>query len=746
MDNIATQLHIKGVLTDIDSETNVEKYSPFVSLEDIKTAGASNAMIQTIGTNEGYPVSVNNLAIAYRESDSVSTASDRTTVRNSIYLNEKSDAYFFPQEEGDKINNDARTAIECINKEISDIRAEHVQLMSLLSQHGLIDSYRPLAGFYDTFKAAFPLHQVGYVATAFTNSTVTNAIRVKPEEIGNFTEGEYVVVVQGDDIHDPMQRALLKIIQIQGQTLYLNGFTGFDIQADTTHIYRSYGTSFQNSFIFGSFQEQSPSNEIIYTGVDDDNYQTTRKITANHTGFATTFRVNPNRVNSDNSYYLANIEICVKKTGAPGALKCYVINAADIDSFEDPEQARNTGILIAESKPLVISNSAGKTVAEFDFLQNGQYALLENIDQSVNSNGEKTRFCMIIEALTADNLNYYELMFLRHYDSVKGTYSDLQLNNIVYEYKQQPALDLTPTAEYKALTTSDAINNSDMFYGVRLKPVEQSVLVPSDKGLYTADFKTYEPVRVNNARLTLRVAREGYFTVVKTSAGSGNDVTDHGTIQYLEDKSYRVYDEQPYGYEGFAITSDNYEAENGQRKIIIGSHITEVEQINGDIITVKTGAHIEKGDPVYPMSYTASLLCKCKTWNTETQTFVDAYDPVRVPLQISQVQPAYFKQEYDKMIEEVSANETLLASQRERLKEKLMISDNLIFEADIDTDKYYNEFQLQILWRTMAGRIIKSFAGRIYNLSLSLNSKIVWSKPEEELTVTNGSTLTSYEG
>lgn len=732
MDGIATQLHIKGVLTGIDNETKEEKYSPFISLNDIKTAGMSSAMIQTIGVdNEGYPVSVADLAIAYKESDTVTTTPDRrTTVRNSVYLDEHPAAYFFSQEEGDKINDDARIAIERLNKEISDIKAEHIQLMSYLARNGLTDNYRPLAGFYDTFKAAFPLHQVGYVATAFANSTVSNVMRIKPEDIGNFTEGEYVVIVKGEDTSNQMLRSMLQIIKIQGQTLYFNGMTGFDIEADNTHIYRSYGTSFQNSFIFGDFKEQNPSNETIYTGVDDDNYQTVRKITTNHTGFATTFRINPDRAKGDNAYYLANIEVCVKKVGSPGALKCYVINAANIDNFEDPEQARNESILVAESNPLVISNSEGKVIAEFDFSQNGQYPLLDNIDQSVDTDGAKTRFCMIIEALTADSLNYYEVMFLQHYDPVTGTFSDLQSNNIVYEYKQQPALDLTPTAEYKALTTSTALNNADIFYGIRLKPIEHSVLVPSESGLYTADFKTYEPVRVNNARLTLRVAREGYFTVAATSASSNNDVADHGTIRYLEDKSYRVSDEQPYGYEGFVLVKDNYEEEN--RKIVIGNHVTEVENINGDIITIKTGAHIEKGEPVYPMSYLATLLCKCKTWDTVTQTFVDACDPVRVPLKISQVQPAYFKQECDKMIEEVSSNEKLLTSQRERLKDKLMISDNLVFEADLDSYDYYNEFQLQILWRTMAGRVIKSFAGRIYNLSLSLNNKIAWTKSTDE--------------
>ena len=55
-----------------------------------------------------------------------------------------------------------------------------------------------------------------------------------------------------------------------------------------------------------------------------------------------------------------------------------------------------------------------------------------------------------------------------------------------------------------------------------------------------------------------------------------------------------------------------------------------------------------------------------------------------------------------------------------------MISDNIIFEADIDNEKEYNCFELQIFWRTMASTVLKSFTGRIYDLSLSLNRKVFW--------------------
>lgn len=44
MDNVATQLHIKGVLIGIDEETGEENYSPFISLNDLKVAGTDGSL------------------------------------------------------------------------------------------------------------------------------------------------------------------------------------------------------------------------------------------------------------------------------------------------------------------------------------------------------------------------------------------------------------------------------------------------------------------------------------------------------------------------------------------------------------------------------------------------------------------------------------------------------------------------------------------------------------------------------
>ena len=724
MDGIATQLHIKGVLTGVDTLSGEEQYSPFITVKDITTAGSSKAIIQYIGVDsDNTPLAVSNIAIAYK--DSLTSAIDRTTVRNAKFIDEHSPDYFFPAESGVSINDESKNLVEVFNKEIADIRAEHIQLMSYVAKYGLTEHYRPWAGFYDTFRENFPLHEIECLGTARVNSTSRSVVEISTSDIGNFAEGDYVVAVNGNDITNKNHRSITTIKRIDGQRITFNKPVSFDIRQHQTHLYKSYGTLYNNSFVFGAFLEQAPGDSVFYTGVDDDNYRTYRRIAVSHTGFATTFRVNPSRANGTATYYLDNIEISVKKTGTPGALKCYVINAADINNFQSPEQAKRTNILVAESQPLVCDAALGETIVQFDFKQDGSLPLLSNIDQGVDGDVGRTRFCMIIEALSADANNYYDMLFLQHYDAEKGTLSDLQMNNIVYEYSQQPSSDLTSLDLFKPLTTSTVINNSDMYYGVSLRSVIESSLDPASEGLYSAVFKTYEPVSVNNARLTLRVAREGYYTVAATSADENGNIAAEGTIRYQEDKAYRLADEQVYNRSGIAVATDTDEEDNN-RKIAVGSNIIKVKSISGDTITIVNGGNVVVGDPVYPIGYVATLLCSCKKWNAATQKLTPVGTSVKVPLKLIAIQPALFDQEIKQTIKDIETDTSLQPSQRSRLRDKLLKSDNIVFEADIDNEQEYNCFELQIFWRTMASIVLKSFAGRIYDLSLSLNRKVFW--------------------
>ena len=722
MDGIATQLHIKGVLQDIDPETGEEIYSPFVSANDIKEAGTDGALLQTFGRDkDGVSVPISCLAIAYRPEGISMNEVDRETIKNAYMLNNHTDDYFYTAEQGEAAEKKVSQIVDKFSNELYDIRAQNVQLLNMLAKKGIIEQYRPWGGFYDTFRINYPVHQHSVLGTAFVDSQTQNMMRIRDEEIQYFNQDDYVIIVNGDDLFDSSNRKLLRIDKITGTTIMFSGYTGFPIKAEQAHIYRSLGCSYKNTFAFGRFEEQHASAKEIYTCLDDDNFRTRRKINAAHTGYATTFRINPSRANGAADYYLASIDISAKKIGSPGALKCYVINAAYIDQFEDPSQAKDAGLILAESQPLTMENKSGETIVSFDFSDSGQYPLLQNIDQGIDLDIGRTRFCMIIEALDADNSNYYELLFLQHYDADTNTLSDLQLNNILYEYTESGSATYQSQDNFNSLITNSTINNADLFYGVTFKPVEHSKFVPYNEGVYSARFQTYEPINVGHARLTMRVAREGIFTIVSTSANQTNDVPDNGTIRYVEDSTYRANDDRTITLDGFSVLADQGEDHN--RLIVIGEHVRELSHADGDKLVLKKGAHIEPGDIVYPLGYVAYLQCSNMQWNKQNQAYERVGDSVKIKLDTISVQPFYTKEERD-LINTKADDKTADDIVRERLRDQLRVSDNILFEADLN-GKEYNHFELQVYWRSMANKTSESFAGRIYDLSVSLDRVII---------------------
>ena len=727
MDGIATQLHIKGPLVGITADSQ-EQFSPFVTLKDIEEAGGSDTLITTIGTGpDGEPISLNRFALAYFTDDMEEEDIDRNKVENSHLLEGHEWSDFYLANRGSEAEIHTTTIVNKFNDQIKDLRAQVIQIMGYLAKNNIVDHYRPMEGFYDTFRDSYPLHQTGCLGTAYQDSAPVDAfkaITLYTGEVSNFNVGDWIIVTRGTNLNDASRRTLVKVESIVGNKVIFDRYVSMQITKDNTHLYKSLGVSHKHSFLFGHFSQQVASSNMIYTGVDDDNYRKRRKINVAHTGYATTFRINPNRANGLYEYYLDTIEICVKKTGNPGALMCYIINAAHIDNFEDPEQAADEGILLAKSAPLIVDNNVGEQICKFEFRgDDDQYPLLDNIDQGIDGDSGRTRFCMIIEALYADSTNYYELLFLQHYDAATNTLSDLQLNNIVYKYQEQPSDELMLADNFKTLTTNIDINSADLFYGVTIRPVEYSTFNTHPEGLYTADFKTYEPIQVNTARLTLRIAREGYFTVSTTSAPSTGNVRNGGTVQYIEDKTYRTADEILSTFSPMVITNDN--DETGTRKLIIGNNIVEISDISGNNITIQNGAHILPGDPVYPMGYIVYLLCSREYWDSTLQQWRTEGTPVRVKLDIVSVQPAYNEAEKVGIVENIN-NSTVDDAIKTRLREKERISDNLIFEADLHSTRYFNKFQLQIYWRSMAGTSNppKSYAGRIYDLSVSLDRHI----------------------
>lgn len=648
----------------------------------------------------------------------------RTTVANALQLGGKGPEAYFSAQEASSVKNLISKIQTSYAAELADLRDELNQLRMELAKSGVTDDRKPYAGFYDVFHTDYPVHMNEVVATADQDMFVQNRIHLKEEDFDKFYVGDRILIttdlVEGDNgivIATVKDKLNSKGIT---NTLELDSFTGFAIKKDKVHIYKSYGMNYKNTFSFGKFVDDKPGNKDIFTCLDDDNYRLRKKITAPRTGFATTFRINPSKANGTGKYFLSKIEIQVKKYGNPGALMCYVINADHVKDWVNPKQAQDDGFLIAQSKPLVVDEKDGEHIEEFEFMQNGTYPMLKNIDMG----DKKDRFCMIIEALDADSTsNYYELLFLQHYDPNTNTFSDLQLNNDCYRYHQLDTGDLSKivTGGTTALISNEEMKKCDMYYGVTLKACEEGQFIPYSEGIYTAQFKTNEPVKVNQARLTLRVAREGQYNVVQLNNEDGN-VSANGKIIFKEDKNYR-YDEQDKTetVSGFADDITN-------KYVAVGTNICKPESVIGEVLTPQEGFHTEIGDPVYPIGYTAKIVARNVRWDKTTESEVKS-QAVSIPLKLVSIQPAVSPNEQAARKKQL-ADPNIEDMTRDRLMDENRISDRLVFEGELkgldDSDGQamkYNDFELQIDWKHTSSivPVLRSFAGRIYDLTVSLN-------------------------
>ena len=728
MDSVSQEFHIKGPYIAQENQ-----YSPFITKYDLDVAGTTNAVVDNIGgvlvsriakTSDQIKASVPNTDETsddkYME-QVLSVASDsslkRSTVENANCLGNEPATAYYKTVDGQALETTVETLISRYGQELKELRAEHNHLMQQLAVKGSIDTYRPLAGYYDTFRTNYPLHQIGVMATARVDSPSNSVISVKQEEAALFTAGDWVVLRDSDDelkrydimsiYEDGAMGENTKGIQANG-TINLTGIATFVLRANKAQMYRSLGESYQNSFVFGHFATDVASDEEVFVaGLTDDNYTVTKDIKAADTGFATTFRINAALLGADKCY-LSKVKIMAKKTGSPGDLMCYIIDAKNISQFMSPEQADEESLILAKSKPLTLSSTSGLSIVEFEFDESGQYPLLDNLDM----NDEKTNLCMIITTSSADNRNYYTIQFLQSRNKETNEVQDLQTNSVVYTYNKSSATLMSQDV-FTSLNTDDTLTPLDLFHIVLARPSLAGKFTAFANGLYSAHFETYEPVKLQDARLTLRVAREGIYNVTRTSGGNTNDVPNGGSIVYEENVTYRNADERMDNIDGFSSAVG--------KDIIIGTHIARVQSVNEKHITIANGAHIEPGAPVYPMGYKAYLVCNTRYWDTESQTQKFG-TPVRIPLKFTQVQPAYFEAEID-VRENMLAAETTSEYTKYRLMDKNRVSDYLIFEGNSNSTREFNTFDLQIRWDRTSNAYQQNvtFAGRIYELSVALN-------------------------
>lgn len=665
-------------------------------------------------------------AIAGVPSDHVAQCvepSDRTTVRNALNLAGLPATDYMTTVSGAKLSGNIQSVSETNISEISELRDEVYQLRMELAKSGVTLGYAPYSGFYDMFRVNSPMHQNKPITHAVENSTNPYEIIVEDKAFDKFFVNDKVLLKSKES--GMTQDATVVEKDIDGRTLKLDTEIGFEIKKDKCDVYKTKGNILSNTFTFGEVEEEAPSQKEIFTGLDDDTFKKRLRITEKNTGYGYTFRV-PEKHQKN---YLSKLGIRVKRHGDPGALMCYIIDERDIPRWKNAEQAiadndsslNSEGELnnelydmtkynfFAKSQPLTVDKDKGEYIAQFSFydpyagslearriedltpaeivsltddereaLKTRGVVMMANANSyprltNVDTDSHRARYCMIIEALEGTDLdNYYEIVFLQN-ENDKGKLGDLQLNNITYKYKE-----VGSDTDDKGLVTDDNINAQDLYYDLTLLEAKSEVFIPYNDGFYSAHFVLDDPIAISKARLALRIAREGVYTIDTAGMKSIGDLYDGCNIKVTGPE------------DGF------YSAE----QIAVGTDIRKITQVNNRSLNLAKGLHVDADDIVYPIKYKAHVNAKLTRWDPKICKTVTE--------------------------EAVQFDLPLFRIMHDQHRRNGQISDRIIFENSFVEENWevphkFNDIEIQITWEKSCKEMSEQFTGRIYDLVLSLD-------------------------
>lgn len=629
-------------------------------------------------TEKVFGVSADQIAIAI-------SSSDRNTVRNANFLNRIPAADYMLKASGDDIILNSNAVKKIYSDEIRDIRDELYQLKAELSKSGVVTNYLPYSGYHDTFKNGSPVHMNGIIAKNISDSTTQSEIIVGDAAFNLFDVGDWIALDITNESHVHVAKITSKVID--GQTIVFSPSSSHNLRKDLVNIYKSLGECVDGAFCFYKKAESIPDAKERYSCLNDDTFRLRKLIKANNSGYGYSFRLPESQKG-----FLTKVDIQVKTYGTPGALMCYIIDELDIPKWKNPVKAEADGILLAKSQPLIHPANAGERIASFDFWNGSKFPLLNVAD----TNERKVRYCMIVEALSADYSddvkNYYEVVFLKGIrDNITG---DLQYNNVPYEYMKKENSSVSPALIPPDSLDPNSVHGLDLYYGITTRAEINDSFIPYRRALYSTQFSTPTPVLASRARVTTRINREGYYITNTDIPSAYNNNT---TIPVKKDNVLAyTYDMLEVG--GFGLKKDTED-------VIVGTNICRISNADASSIEISKGAYIGIEDSVYRAGYEMSLKAKLVEWNEGTCRF-ETKDSAKFPL-------------------------SLTAVLADRNKKDKRISDRLIYECDFLDDalepRKFNQFELQIYWHTEYSNMYEDakykndFVGKIHDLVVSLD-------------------------
>ena len=369
---------------------------------------------------------------------------------------------------------------------------------------------------------------------------------------------------------------------------------------------------------------------------------------------------------------LFKVPMVFAKKSKPSTLKNNDVYTAEVHSYT--KNITNTIVVsekfinkddkfkfFAKTQPKAVSATVERQYVKFSFQQDGKYPIIPD-----NYYQDPTRYCLIVEFMEVNTDNYYEIELINH------NKSDLQLNNIFYDYERK-----SDVAVAHALTETDETKKRDLYFQFKTQQKLTNQPSPVNEGLYSAHIYNRRLQRASKVRVELRIKREGLYkasTLSSPSLFTTEAITlkrspKNGTINSVHELGLKTEINKPMELRRGDPSDISMPVD-----VIIGENITKVKGFNTESMTTISPVLVNDNDPVYRVGYVVAI--KAREYK-----FKDGI-----------ITKGQFKRFIVPLTEVVKDVHSYMDG----------VSDRLIFETPLYEEGQevvdYNDFEVQVYW------------------------------------------------